>query len=64
MDTLEKIKSTIVSRLCPVHDIHPFVEIAGGEIKITCCCELFRAKCLQEVRNINYRIELERSLET
>jgi len=64
MENLENIKSIIEGRFCPVHDIHPLVEITGGEIKITSCCELFHAKCLQEVQNINYRIELERSLES
>jgi hypothetical protein len=63
MDNLESIKSTIEERLCPVHDIHPLVEVTDDRLEITCCCQLFYAKCLQDVGNIEYQMELERSLE-
>jgi len=63
MNTLENIKSTIEERLCPIHDIHPLVESVGAELKITCCCHFFYARCLQDMKNIQYKIELERSLE-
>jgi hypothetical protein len=62
METLEVIKSAIEERLCPVHDVHPLVEINGADIEIICCCELFYAKCLQLVQNMKYQKELEQSL--
>jgi hypothetical protein len=63
MDTLETLKTAIENRLCPVHDIHPLVEVTGDDLDIICCCELFYARCLREVGNIKYQMELERSLE-
>ena len=62
MDTLEVIKSAVGERLCPVHDVHPLVEITGTDLEIICCCELFYAKCLQTVENIKYQKKLEKSL--
>jgi len=45
MKLAEKIKWTLQEKLCPVHDVHPIVEIAGEEINIACCCTYFKRFC-------------------
>jgi hypothetical protein len=41
----EDIKPILEKKSCPIHDIHPIVEIAGDEISIMCCCDYFSHYC-------------------
>jgi len=41
----ENIKPILEEKLCPVHDIHPVVEIIADEVTISCCCDYFTHFC-------------------
>ena len=56
MELAEKIKLTIEEKLCPVHDIHPIVEVVGGEISIACCCTYFHSYCNIEAKYLSLKL--------
>jgi len=41
MESAEVVKSIIEGMVCPVHDVHPVVEILGNELQISSCCAEF-----------------------
>jgi len=41
----ENIKPILEEKLCPVHDIHPVIELLGSELSISCCCDYFKNFC-------------------
>ncbi len=47
----ETLKSNIEANCCPVHDIHPMVEVYPNELQIVCCCNAFYEECKSEVEN-------------
>lgn len=50
MKLAEAIKNTIEAKLCPIHDVHPILEIIGNELRIACCCNSFQEECIKEAR--------------
>ena len=38
--------------ICPVHDVHPVVEIFGNELQIGCCCAEFHEECANEAKGL------------
>ena len=49
MQTPETIKLFIEGRACPIHDIHPNLEIIGHEIILACCCKSFHEDCAEQI---------------
>lgn len=49
MKLAETIKPSIEAMLCPLHDIHPVVEVLGNELHINCCCNRFHDLCRRQV---------------
>lgn len=43
---------TIKNKVCPVHDLHPIIEITGNQLKIICCCKAFHDDCTHEIMGI------------
>jgi len=56
MELAEKIKLTLQQKLCPVHDIHPIVEVIGNELNIACCCTYFHSYCNIEARYLSLKL--------
>jgi len=52
MESAETVKSIIETMLCPVHDVHPVVEIMRNELQISCCCNEFHEDCMDEARGL------------
>jgi len=52
MKLADTVKIIIESRICPVHDINPLVEITGNELEIVCCCTEFHDECMQEANGL------------
>ncbi|WP_448702784.1 hypothetical protein ACFGVR_10560 [Mucilaginibacter sp. AW1-3] len=48
MKLAESIKPNIEAMLCPLHDIHPVVDVLGNELQITCCCNRFHDLCRRQ----------------
>ena len=63
MQLADTIKSIIESKLCPIHDIHPVIDISEDQLQIICCCIDFHKECksiaeitlsqLDPTRNLN-----------
>jgi hypothetical protein len=54
----ETIKSNIEANSCPVHDIHPMVEVLPNEFLITCCCNTFYEECKSEVESTLAKMDI------
>jgi hypothetical protein len=57
----EEIIREIISKMCPFHGLHPFVDIhEHGPINVSACCEEFH----EYIRNIinDRNVEMSRSL--
>jgi hypothetical protein len=50
MKLAEKIQLSLQEKLCPIHDIHPIVEVIGNELSIACCCNYFQSYCKVEAK--------------
>ena len=48
MQLADTIKSIIEGRLCPIHDIHPVIDISENQLQIICCCIDFHKECKNE----------------
>ena len=46
------LSETVKNKVCPVHDIHPIVEIRGNQLKIICCCKAFHEECSHEALKV------------
>jgi hypothetical protein len=49
----ENIKLILEEKVCPVHDIHPVVEMNGNDINIACCCAYFSRFCQIEAEYLS-----------
>ncbi|WP_373806319.1 hypothetical protein [Bacteroides heparinolyticus] len=45
---LDSVKQSLERMTCREHGKHPQVAIAGGSLKIECCCEAFRSEVNQK----------------
>jgi len=52
MELADAIRTTIEAKLCPVHDLHPVVDVTGNELKIACCCNAFQEECNKEAQTL------------
>ena len=41
---LDSVKQSLERMTCREHGKHPKITIAGGSLKIECCCEAFRSE--------------------
>lgn len=48
MESAAIIKSVLEEKLCPIHDVHPVVEVIGDKVNIMCCCDYFYRYCTIE----------------
>lgn len=58
MRLTETMKITIEDYLCPIHDIHPVVEISAGEFQVICCCTAFHEECRKEVESVLAKMDI------
>lgn len=49
MKLSEIIKPAIENLSCPVHDIHPIVQLFGEECQVITCCSVFQKECTEEI---------------
>ena len=49
MTLAETIKPAIEAMVCPVHDIHPIVQVFGDEFQVISCCSVFQKECTEEI---------------
>lgn len=47
-----KMKSAIEKLKCKEHGEHPAVTFSGDKVNISCCCEAFRAKCIEAYKDV------------
>jgi len=52
MESAEVVKSVIEDMVCPVHDVHPVVEIFGNNLQISSCCDDFHEECANEAKGL------------
>jgi hypothetical protein len=52
VESAEVVKSVIEGMVCPVHDVHPVVEILGNKLHISSCCAGFYEECVNEVKGL------------
>jgi hypothetical protein len=50
MKPADAIKKFLEKKLCPVHDVHPEIDISSNLIQIACCCEYFHRYCMIEIK--------------
>jgi hypothetical protein len=50
MELYHQIKSVIQSKTCPLHNLHPVVDISPDFLNINCCCDLFKAECIADIQ--------------
>lgn len=58
MQSADTIKSVLEEKVCPVHDVHPNIDITGNEIEIACCCKYFYRYCIIEAEYMLSKINL------
>ena len=58
MKAAHTIKAIIEEKVCPVHDVHPIVDIIGNQIEITCCCTYFHKYCIIEAEHLLVKADL------
>jgi hypothetical protein len=52
MTLAETIQPAIEAMVCPVHDIHPIVQVMGDEFQVISCCSVFQKECAEEIAEI------------
>jgi len=52
MESADTVKWVIEGMVCPVHDVHPVVEIVGNKLLISCCCNDFHEECIGEAKGL------------
>jgi len=52
MELADTVKSVIEDSLCPVHDLHPVIDVTGNELKVSCCCTYFHKMCTEEIKSL------------
>ena len=52
MELYQQVKSVIQSHTCPVHNLHPIINISPTILDINCCCELFKNQCIDEIQQL------------
>ncbi|HTK21700.1 MAG TPA: hypothetical protein VL442_19420 [Mucilaginibacter sp.] len=48
----EPLKEHIEKKVCPVHNIHPIIEVDLNELKIAACCKDFELQCLEDAEKL------------
>ena len=49
---LYTIKSIVQSRMCPLHNLRPVVNIRAEFTDVNCCCDFFKSTCIAEMRRL------------
>jgi hypothetical protein len=57
MKLADTIKHFIEEKVCPIHDVHPVVEMIGEEINVACCCTFFERYCTIEIEYMKSQIK-------
>lgn len=52
MDLVDTVRLIIEDDVCPVHDLHPMVDVTGNELKLSCCCANFQQECTEKIKSL------------